>query len=73
MEDEGIGIAPEIADRIFHPFFTTKDVGKGTGLGLSVSYGIVRSHGGDLSVKSRSGAGAIFTIVLPVTPRESWI
>jgi len=66
VEDEGIGIAPENLDKIFDPFFTTKEVGKGTGLGLSVSYGIVRSHGGDLRVKSRPGAGALFSLILPV-------
>jgi PAS domain S-box-containing protein len=70
VEDEGIGIGPEIIDKIFHPFFTTKEVGKGTGLGLSVSYGIVQSHGGDLRVKNREGAGAIFSIVLPIEDQE---
>lgn len=70
VEDEGIGIGPEIIDKIFHPFFTTKEVGKGTGLGLSVSYGIVRSHGGDLRVKSREGAGALFSIILPIEGQE---
>jgi len=69
VEDEGSGVAPEIVDKIFRPFFTTKEVGRGTGLGLSVSYGIIRSHGGDLQVKNRDGAGAVFSIVLPAEDR----
>lgn len=72
VEDEGIGIGQEIIDKIFHPFFTTKEVGKGTGLGLSVSYGIVQSHGGDLRVESRKGAGALFTIILPIKGPEEF-
>jgi len=72
VEDEGTGIGPEIIDKIFHPFFTTKEVGKGTGLGLSVSYGIVQSHGGELRVKSRKGAGSAFTIVLPIKGPEEF-
>ncbi len=65
VRDTGLGIPPEIQPRIFEPFFTTKDVGKGTGLGLAVSYGIVRAHGGDLTVESRPGDGAVFRVVLP--------
>ena len=65
VRDTGSGIPPEIQPRVFEPFFTTKDVGKGTGLGLAVSYGIVRAHGGDLTVESRQGDGAVFRVVLP--------
>jgi len=65
VRDTGRGIPPEIQPRVFEPFFTTKDVGKGTGLGLAVSYGIVRAHGGDLTVESRQGDGAVFRVVLP--------
>jgi len=65
VRDTGLGIPSEIQPRIFEPFFTTKDVGKGTGLGLAVSYGIVRAHGGDLTVESRQGDGAVFRVVLP--------
>jgi len=65
LEDTGPGIAPEHLPHIFEPFFTTKPEGQGTGLGLSVTYGIVRSHGGDITVESRKGEGTTFTIILP--------
>jgi len=64
--DNGHGIAPEHLSRIFEPFFTTKPVGGGTGLGLSLSYGIVNKHGGRIEVASQPGAGARFTVWLPV-------
>ena len=66
VEDTGRGIRPEHRERIFDPFFTTKPAVKGTGLGLSVSYGIVRRHGGEIGVESEPGAGAVFTVTLPI-------
>jgi len=66
IKDDGCGIEEHVLPRIFEPFFTTKDVGRGTGLGLSISYGIVRKHGGDITVRSRIGAGTVFLITLPV-------
>jgi len=66
VADTGIGIDPEDLPHIFEPFYTTKEVGRGTGLGLSVSYSIAQKHGGHIEVKSRKGAGATFTLVLPV-------
>ncbi len=64
--DQGTGIPPENLKKIFEPFFSTKEVGKGTGLGLSVSYGIIKSHGGEIRVDSTVGEGTTFTVVLPV-------
>ncbi len=65
VEDTGSGIAPEIVDRIFQPYFTTKDVGKGTGLGLSTVYGFVKQTGGFIYVASEVGKGSTFRIFLP--------
>jgi signal transduction histidine kinase len=66
VQDEGSGISPEHLPRVFEPFFTTKDVGEGTGLGLAVTYGIIREHGGWITVTSEVGRGTTFTIHLPV-------
>ena len=66
FRDTGAGINPEDLHKIFHPFFTTKDVGKGTGLGLSISYGIVRNHGGAIEIESTPGEGSEFTVILPL-------
>ncbi len=67
VRDTGIGIAKDHLSRVFEPFFTTKEIGKGTGLGLSVSMGIVRKHGGDLSVDSAGlNKGATFRLTIPV-------
>lgn len=67
VTDTGCGIPKENLERIFDPFFTSKEVGKGTGLGLSVSYGIIKSHGGKISAESVVGAGTTFRILLPLT------
>ena len=66
VRDNGTGIPPEIRDRLFQPFFTTKPTGEGTGLGLSISYDIVtQQHGGTITVDSDPGAYTAFTIRLP--------
>jgi len=66
VRDNGIGISPEIKDRLFQPFFTTKPTGEGTGLGLSMSYDIVtQQHGGSISVDSKVGEFSEFTVRLP--------
>ncbi len=66
IADSGNGISEEDIDKIFMPFFTTKEVGKGTGLGLSVSYGIIKNFGGNIEVESIYNKGTIFKIKLPV-------
>ncbi|MFH0754758.1 MAG: ABC transporter substrate binding protein [Candidatus Omnitrophota bacterium] len=66
ISDTGCGMSEDVCRRVFEPFFTTKPVGKGTGLGLSLVYEIVKKHGGDITVESRPGEGATFTIFLPV-------
>lgn len=66
IEDTGSGIPPEIRDKIFLPFFTTKEVDQGTGLGLPVVYGIVQEHGGTVTVRSAPGKGATFEVHLPI-------
>ncbi|OOG70472.1 ATP-binding protein [Algoriphagus sp. A40] len=66
IKDNGGGIPKSIKDKIFQPFFTTKPSGSGTGLGLSLSYDIVKSHGGDLRVKSIEGEGTEMIIFLPI-------
>ena len=66
VRDNGTGIPPEIKDKLFQPFFTTKPTGEGTGLGLSISYDIVtQQHGGTITVESEPGAFTEFTIRLP--------
>ena len=67
ITDNGPGIPESIKDKIFQPFFTTKSAGQGTGLGLSLAYDIVKTHGGEISVKSALGEGSSFTITLSET------
>ncbi len=66
FKDDGLGITRENLDKIFQPFFTTKDVGKGTGLGLSICHGIISTHGGRIYAESEFGKGITFFIELPV-------
>ncbi|MCU0118650.1 ATP-binding protein [Pseudomonas sp. B2M1-30] len=66
VADNGSGIAPQTLQKIFDPFFTTKPVGQGTGLGLSLSYGIVKKHGGEITVNSELGVGTTFRVELPL-------
>jgi signal transduction histidine kinase len=66
IRDNGTGIPPEVREKLFNPFFTTKPAGEGTGLGLSISHDIiVKQHGGSIDVDTRPGRYAEFRIVLP--------
>jgi PAS domain S-box-containing protein len=65
VKDTGMGMTPEVQERAFEPFFTTKETGQGTGMGLAVVYGIVKSHGGFVTVDSRMGEGSTFSVFLP--------
>lgn len=65
IRDTGCGMAQSTIDRIWDPFFTTKEVGKGVGLGLALTYNIIKRHGGDIRVESRIGEGSQFTVILP--------
>jgi PAS domain S-box-containing protein len=70
VRDSGHGIAPENIERIFDPYFTTKDKGEGTGLGLAMVQGIVKTHNGAITAESRPGEGTAFDVLLPVIEVE---
>ena len=70
VSDTGHGMSPDIIDRIFDPFFSTKKKGEGTGMGLSVVHGIVKSHGGTLTVDSTPGQGSVFNAFFPAIESE---
>lgn len=70
IEDSGVGISVEDLPHIFEPFFTTKTPGQGTGLGLSQVYGIIKEHGGHISVKSHSGEGTTISLYMPVSQEK---
>jgi PAS domain S-box-containing protein len=73
VSDNGIGMSRATVEKIFDPFFTTKQIGKGTGLGLSTTLGIVKSHGGFVSVQSEGGRGTTFQVFLPAAGVEAAI
>ena len=71
VEDNGTGIKNEHRDKIFQPFYTTKETGKGTGLGLSISYGLIREINGEIDIQSKVQKGTIFSITLPLKPEKN--
>ena len=70
VKDTGTGMSPEIVNRIFDPFYTTKEIGKGTGLGLSTALSIIKSHGGFINTYSEPNHGTRFSVYLPATVNE---
>ena len=71
VSDTGYGINPKDIDRIFDPYFTTKEVGRGTGMGLAVIHGIIKGHGASVSVQSQPGKGTTFSIFFPVVEADA--
>jgi CheY-like chemotaxis protein len=71
VADGGSGIAPEVLERMFDPFFSTKEIGQGTGMGLSIVHGVVHDHGGHVLVESGRGAGTTFRVLLPLAGQEA--
>ncbi len=71
IKDSGSGIPPEIREKIYDPYFTTKETGKGTGMGLAIVHGIVKSYGGFITCRSRLGVGTVFEINQPAIPGQN--
>ncbi|HSO19777.1 MAG TPA: response regulator, partial [Desulfosarcina sp.] len=69
VADTGVGMEANVMERIFDPFFTTREMGRGTGLGLASAYGIIKNHGGFISVESQAGEGSTFHVFLPASTK----
>ena len=70
IEDNGVGMTPEVAERAFDMFFTTKDAGEGTGLGLATVHSLVAAHGGRLSLQTAPEEGTVLTLVFPAMSED---
>ena len=70
VKDTGSGISPDIMERIFDPYFTTKEMGKGTGMGLAIVHGIISSNGGTIQIDTEPGKGTVFRVCLPIVDKE---
>ncbi|HYD87796.1 MAG TPA: PAS domain S-box protein [Vitreimonas sp.] len=70
VSDTGLGMAPDVLEKVFDPFFTTKPIGQGTGLGLSMVHGFVMQSGGDIGITSAPGRGTVVTLLLPIADRS---
>ena len=70
VRDTGYGIEPQLMEKIFEPYFTTKEVGKGTGMGLAIVHGIVKSYGGTVTLQSEVGKGTSFHVYLPLVEED---
>ena len=70
VEDTGAGIPTGIRDKIFEPFYTTKEVGKGMGLGLAITYGILQDYGARIEAENRARGGARFTLTFPTSANQ---
>jgi two-component system, NtrC family, sensor kinase len=70
ITDTGIGMSPEVRERIYERFFTTKPAGRGSGQGMAIAYDAVTAHGGEIQVDSTVGVGTTFTITLPLKPPD---
>lgn len=71
VKDDGCGMDEVTKNKLFEPFYTTKEVGEGTGLGLAISYGIVQQHEGKLEVESEQGEGTCFNLTLPIFSKKT--